>query len=243
MTPASLKLAIMQPYLFPYIGYFQLLHAVDRFVFYDDVHYIKGGWINRNRMLLGGRASYFSIPLAHASSHTLICETRIDRRQYDHAWGKLRKRFDQEYRRAPYFAPIRALIESVFAPHADTIAELAMRSVRATAQLLGLEAGREAVRSSERYADRTRTGQDRILDICRHERATQYVNLPGGRALYRPEEFRSRGVELRFVDSAELRYEQSGGEFVPMLSILDVLMFNGPHDTNRLIRRYRLSGA
>jgi len=238
-----MKLAIMQPYLFPYIGYFQLMHAVDRFIYYDDVHYIKGGWINRNRILVNGRAAFFSVPLNHASSHSLINDTHIDLEQSGHAWNKLRKTLSQEYARAPFFTPIFALIESVFTTRADTIADLAIRSIQATATLLGLDLAAESYRSSERHTHRELKGSARVLDICAREGATQYVNLPGGRELYAAQAFQSQGIELRFIEAETPRYTQFGAEFVPALSILDVLMFNGAEATRRLVERYELSVA
>ena len=72
-----MKLAIMQPYLFPYLGYFQLIAAVDKFVFYDDVNFIKNGWINRNRLLISGKVNYITIPLSGASSFLKINQVLV----------------------------------------------------------------------------------------------------------------------------------------------------------------------
>src|SRR5215510_14607749 len=127
----------MQPYLFPYIGYFQLIHAADRFVVYDDVAYIKQGWINRNRILINGDASFFSVPIKHASSFTSIRDTLIDDDRQHARWvEKVLKSFDNAYRRAPEFARIFPIVENVFSRETTRIADLAVASIKAIAAAL-----------------------------------------------------------------------------------------------------------
>src|SRR5688572_18113469 len=96
-----MKLAIMQPYFFPYLGYFQLIYASDKFVFYDDVNYIKSGWINRNRLLLNGEAKYFTVPLSGASSYSKI--SRVGINQQNPKWrSNMIDTFRMAYRHAEY---------------------------------------------------------------------------------------------------------------------------------------------
>jgi hypothetical protein len=218
-------LAIMQPYLFPYIGYFQLLAAVDRFVIYDDVTFIKQGWINRNRMLINGEPAFFTVPLAHRSSAVAIRDTRISDSPQHREWPeKLMKSFDSAYGRAPEFAPTRPLIERVLARATPRIADLALDSIRAVAERLEIRT--PIVATSTAYGNAHLQGQDRVLAICKAERASRYVNLAGGRALYSRERFQAEGVELRFIEPRPIEYRQFGAPFVPSLSIVDVLMFN-----------------
>lgn len=219
-----LRLAVMQPYLFPYLGYFRLAASVDRFVFYDDVAYIRGGWINRNRWLVDGRPTWFTVPLRDASSFRPIRETWIDRRG---PWQrKLMVTLRQHYGRAPHFGTVAPMIESVLATPAESIGELARASVKACAGLMGLEV--DFVDSSATYGNAARRGQDRVLDICRLEGAGVYVNLPSGRALYDPAAFAAQGVELRFVVPLHWSYPQGRAPFVPDLSVIDGLMHAGP---------------
>ena len=77
-----MKLAIMQPYIFPYLGYFQLLNSVDHFVFYDDVNFIKGGWVNRNQLLINNQNKFFTVPLKKIISFTPINEVEIHKKLY-----------------------------------------------------------------------------------------------------------------------------------------------------------------
>lgn len=215
----------MQPYLFPYIGYFQLLAAVDRFVVYDDVTFIKQGWINRNRMLINGDASFFTVPIAHKSSAVAIRQTTISEAADHRRWvEKLLKSFDNAYRRAPEFAATFPILERVLTKATSSVAALALDSITAVAERLDI--GTEIVTTSSVYDNAHLHGEDRVLAICKAEKATRYVNVTGGRELYLRERFRSEGIELRFIESKPIEYPQFGAPFVPWLSIIDVLMFN-----------------
>ena len=225
------RLAVMQPYLFPYVGYFQLVAAVDRFVFYDDVHYIKGGWINRNRLLLSQQVSWFTFPLCDASSNRKINQAHV---QPNGTWRrKLLASVRQSYGRAPFFEPAFALLAEIVASGETSLSVLARQSVVSVARYLGL--GTEFVVSTGRYGNEALRGAERVLDICRQEGATEYHNLPGGTALYSDEAFSAAGVELRFIEPVLVEYGQLDQPFKPDLSILDVLMFNDRDSTLRLL--------
>ena len=220
-----MKLGIMQPYLFLYIGYFQLLHAVDRFVVYDDVMFIKQGWINRNRILINGKPSFFSVPVKHASSFTCICDTLIgDGRPHERWSEKLLKTFDNAYRQAPEFARVFPMIESVFARQTTRVADLARASLKVVADFLNIHTG--WIDSSTQYSNAHLHGEDRVLAICKAEGAEEYVNASGGKELYSRKRFEIEGVRLRFIEPKPIQYRQFGPPFVPWLSIIDVLMFN-----------------
>src|SRR4051812_29645847 len=176
----------MQPYLFPYLGYFQLMRAVDRFVVYDDVAFIKQGWINRNRILVNGQPSYFTVPIRHASSFAPIHDTLIDGQGQHMRWiEKTLKTIDNAYRRAPQFGLVFPLVEGVLMKPTNRVAELAVASLRAVAELLEMPV--QWVESSAQYANAHLKGEDRVLAICHAEGATDYVNAAGGRELYRRE--------------------------------------------------------
>jgi hypothetical protein len=222
-----MRLAIMQPYLFPYIGYFQLMAAVDRFVVYDDVAFIKGGWINRNCLRQGGQRQLFTLPLKGASPNRRIADTRIDLPQLPHWLAGFRRTLAQNYGRAPHFERVQALVDDVFEPPWPTsIATLNLRALRCVAGYLGIDT--DIVDSSAGYGNRDLSGQDRVIDICRREGARTYANAIGGRELYDAAAFARHGVALRFLKTGDLRYAQGRGAFVPSLSILDVLMHCDP---------------
>jgi len=215
-----MKLAIMQPYLFPYIGYFQLISSADKFVFYDDVNFIKNGWINRNRIIVSGSAKYITVPLRDASSFL-----KINRVHFIDDSKKILKTIEQSYKKAPYFDQIWPIVVSSFQYRTDLISELAIQSIRAVCAYLGID--KEFEISSEKYS-RTQdlTGPRRIIEICRINSATDYNNPIGGVNLYNKDEFRQSGIELHFIKRKEIVYKQSIQGFIPDLSIIDVLMFN-----------------
>lgn len=222
-----MKLAIMQPYFFPYLGYFQLLAAVDRFVFLDDVHYTPRTWINRNRLLRQGQAVYCTVPVRGGSQNKRICDVGLAEEGESPRWRrKLLAGLQQDYRAAPQFEPVYALVASVLNAPAAGIAELARHSVQAVVAYLG--GTTQVLPSSAIYGNQALSGQARILDICRREGAATYINAPGGRALYQPEAFKQAGVQLCFLQPSLPAYPQFQQAFVAGLSIIDVLMFNPP---------------
>lgn len=224
-------IAIMQPYFLPYIGYFQLMAAVDRFVVFDDVHYINRGWINRNRMLLDGSAHTFTAPLQGASQNRLICEIEL---VGGHIWrDKLLSTIRQAYGKAPCYAPVSPVIERLVNYPTIRLADFLLNSLREIVAYLALEV--EIVSTSSFYNNSHLKGQERILDICRLERADRYINPIGGVDLYDRGSFMEQGTELRFLQSRPISYPQGRNEFVPWLSILDVLMFNAPAAVRQLL--------
>ncbi|HZW12299.1 MAG TPA: WbqC family protein [Noviherbaspirillum sp.] len=217
-----MKLAIMQPYLFPYLGYFQLVAAVDKFVFLDDVNFRKRGWINRNRFFLGGDARYITVPLENASQFKKINEVLI---QKSDAWRwRTAESMRHSYSKAPHYRVINELFSEVMFSDETHISAVAKRSVTAVAKYLDLKT--EFVASSSSYDNGGLNGAERILDICRRERASQYFNLPGGRELYDTSSFESNGMSLHFIEPTLNAYRQVSEQFHSGLSIIDVLMFN-----------------
>lgn len=214
----------MQPYFFPYIGYFQLMHAVDKFVFYDDVNFIKSGWINRNRLYLAGSVRYITVPLDGASSFKKICDTRV--KPTDEWAAKMLSTVAQYYSKAPFYNSVRDLLERVLTSHGGSLARLAKHSVTTTAEYLGLST--TFVLSSTIYGNQDKKSTERVLDICRIEKANEYWNLPGGQSLYNADLFAQHGIDLNFVNVIINSYKQGTPEFNPGLSIIDVLMYNDP---------------
>jgi hypothetical protein len=231
-----MTLAIMQPYFLPYIGYMQLMSAVDTFVLYDDVAFINRGWINRNRLLINGQEHLFTVPLRDASQNKRINEVHL---ADDPKWrSKLLKTIEQGYRKAPQFATVMPLAETLINVPTDSIAELVHQSLVSLNAYLGLTT--RLVPSSSIYNNVELKAQERILDICRQENATRYINPIGGMELYDKETFTQAGMTLNFIRSVRAEYPQFKNEFVPWLSILDVLMFNDKDATLALLKTYEL---
>jgi hypothetical protein len=213
--------AAMQPYFFPYIGYFQMVDAVDRFVFLDDVQYIDRGWSNRNRILGQGAAQMITFPVRKASRDLLYRE-----REYciEEAERSVLKPIRYNYGRAPNFGAVMPLIESIMAFPSPNVAEFNANLIETIARYLRIDT--QFVASSALDVDPALRGQSRILAICKAQGADLYVNASGGVELYDRAGFEAEGIELRFI-AADLRpYRQLGHEPLVGLSIIDVLMFN-----------------
>lgn len=231
-----MKIAIMQPYFFPYLGYFQLIQAVDFFVFYNDVNFIKKGWIHRNRILLNGKDFLFTIPCIDASQNRRICDTQV---AFDEKEKKrLLNTITQSYRKAPFFDPVFSLVERVVSTESKYLDILAIASVEEVLKYLGV--ARTIVVSSTRYKNQHLKRADRLIDICATEGFTEYVNALGGKEIYDKAYFESRGVSLAFLRPSLNAYRQFENDFVPGLSILDVIMFNAVDDVKRLLNQYSI---
>lgn len=236
-TRSSMRLAIMQPYLFPYIGYFQLIHAVDRFVVYDDVNFIKQGWVNRNRILIGNEPHLFTMPLIDAGSFTPINAIALGA-GYANWRPKFLKTLTQVYRKAPHFEQAMHVVEQALHPERKHLSELLVASLRAVMDHVGIST--ELVSTSANYKNNDLAGQERVLDICRQEGASDYVNPIGGVELYSKAAFAERGIRLWFLRSALNAYPQFGTTFHPGLSIVDVMMFVQASDLKRMMADHTL---
>ena len=216
-----MKLAIMQPYFFPYIGYFQLIGAVDQFILYDNIKYTKKGWINRNRILQNGRDAIFSLPLKSDSDYLDVCKREVS---IDFNPSKLLNQLYGAYQRAPYFEQSFPLLEKIVQYNNLNLFQFLHHSIVKTCQYLGITTVIKV--SSSNDIDHNLQNQDKVLALCEVVGADTYVNAIGGMELYSKEKFRQRKIELQFINSCPFEYKQFGASFVPSLSIIDVMMFN-----------------
>lgn len=216
-----MKVAIMQPYFLPYIGYFQLMASADVFVIYDNIKYTKKGWINRNRMLLNGKDSVFSLPLMKGADSLNIAERAISP---DFNKIKLLNQFHGTYSKAPYFKEVFPLIEDIIRYEDDNLFSYLHYSVCKIASLLNIKT--KIIISSSVSDNENLKGQDKVLSICKALSASHYINAIGGKELYSESDFAREGIRLSFIQSHLEEYRQFSTTFVPWLSIADVLMFN-----------------
>lgn len=226
----------MQPYFFPYLGYFQLINATDTFVFLDDVNYITGGWINRNKILIQGVEKYITIPCRKASQNKLILEVEHklngENREY------LLRKVQMAYKGAPFFEKIFPIFKEVMYSDLKYISDLALMSIRNVLRYLKID--RTLKVSSKTFDKRKLKADQRILDICKTVNATTYINMEGGKHLYSKPFFRKHGVDLQFLKPVLPHYNQYNHDFVGGLSILDVLMFNSADDVRKMLNEYSL---
>lgn len=223
----------MQPYFLPYIGYWQLIKAVDKYVIYDDVNYIKGGWINRNNFLINGEKKLFTIILNDASPNKLINEITIK-----DDFRKFLKMVQLNYSKSPYYKSVMPLVESVCCQQEKRLALFLFNSIKKILEYLDIHT--ELIFSSSLLKDDNLRGKERVINICKICSADTYINAIGGQQLYNPSEFLSNGINLKFLESQRISYQQIGGNFISDLSILDVLMFNSKDKINELLDSFIL---
>ena len=228
-----MTLGIMQPYFMPYIGYWQLMAAVDTYVVYDDVNYIKGGWVARNNILMDGKPHMFTITLNGASPNKLFNEITI--RDDFH---KFRKMLHSCYARAPYFAEVMPEMDKIFAYENRNLGKFLFHSFQVVLDYLDIDT--RLILSSELEKDNTLHGGEKVKHICHLLGADTYINAIGGQHLYDKDDFRQAGIALRFLQTNDISYSQWHYPFVANLSIIDVLMYNGKEGTRNLLKEYTL---
>lgn len=236
-----MTIAVMQPYIFPYLGYYQLVHAVDKFIFFNDVNFINKGWINRNQILQQNEPYRFTVPLIKASQNRMINE--IELADYD-KWRKdFLKQIEFNYKKAPQFVDFFGRLQDfLFSREYNLISDLAADSIKMVSDLLQIEVQFDYSGNLNYRDETTDNGQEKILNICAMLGADQYINPKNGTGLYNPELFESKNIKLNFICMDDINYQQFQVEkFVPYLSIIDVLMFNDLEKVNYFLNRYTLN--
>lgn len=231
-----MKLGINQPYFFPYIGYLQLINAVDTFVVYDDVNYIKQGWITRNYILVNGKKHLIILQLKGASSFKQINQIKVGNNRH-----KLIKTMFHSYTKAPYFNEVFPVIENSLKFGDDNLAGFITNSLQEIADYLDIKT--KIIMSSnikEIKKNSHLKGLDKGLNICNVLNADVYINAIGGKELYSKEEFKKYFIALYFIKTKNITYRQFNNEFTPNLSIIDVLMFNSKDTVKKLLNEYEL---
>jgi hypothetical protein len=230
------SIAIMQPYFFPYMGYFQLIAASDIFVLHDDVQYIKGGWVNRNRILLNGASRMITLPV-QKDDYVLPINARcyVDDKQ---ARKYIINLIKQVYAKAPCYAQVFPMLDEILMFEDRNVARFNENLIRCIADFIGLSC--KIITSSGMEKNDSLAGESRVLDICKRLGATDYINPQGGQSLYNTATFRNAGIDLRFHVMRPLPYKQRTAEFVPYLSIIDVLMENGATEIKHHLNSFDL---
>lgn len=225
------KIAIMQPYLFPHIGYWQLIDAVDTFIIYDDVNFISRGYINRNYILVNNQPQRFTLELIKASQNKLINEINIGNNRH-----KILKTLEMAYKKAYNFYAIFPIIYDILNKKERNLAKLIAFSIRKLSAYLDLDTS--FICSSNIEKNISLKGQDKIINICKKFNAKVYINPAGGTTLYDKRKFAKENIRLEFLQPKTVQYKQFNNKFVPNLSIVDVLMFNTKEDVKKILKRY-----
>ena len=228
-----MNLAVMQPYLFPYIGYWQLIDAVDIFVIYDDVNFIKQGYINRNNILQKQKSHLFTLELIGASPNKKINDIKIGGNS-----NKLLRTIKQNYSKAPFYKDVSPVLEDILNNEEKELSKFLGFSLVKIAKYLNIDT--KFLYSSDIKNDKTFKAQDRLIEMSRILNATGYINSIGGIELYDKEVFSQNDINLSFLKSHEISYKQFNNEFVPNLSIVDILMFNSKDNIKNMLTQCEL---
>ncbi len=231
-----MKLTVMQPYFFPYLGYWQMLNAVDKFVLFDNVNFIVRGYINRNSILLNNNAHKFSIPIEKASQNKLIKETKLNFSRNNKE--VFLKTITLAYKKAPFYPNCYPIIENIILNDEDDLTQYIKYSFDKTNEYLGITT--ELLLSSRIPTDKSLKGKDKIISICKKLDTTQYINAIGGQELYSKEDFDKNGIQLNFIKMNDIKYKQFNDKFVPNLSIIDIMMFNSLEEIRKMLDEYTL---
>jgi hypothetical protein len=233
-----MRIGIMQPYFFPYIGYFQLIHAVDEFVIYDNIEYTKKGWINRNRILVNGSDSYITLPLKKDSDHLHVKD-----RSLAEAWPTHRRKILNmvrgAYCKAPYFDSVYPAVERAMPESESNLFGCLLVSLQTIRDYLGIETPL-VISSTIPIDHHILKAEQKVLAICKARGASEYVNPIGGTGLYDTGQFGRENIQLHFLQSNDITYRQYTDTFVPSLSILDVLMFSSIDTVRTMLDSYSL---
>jgi len=222
-----------QPYLFPYLGYWQLINLSDVYVISDSMQYIKKGYINRNSVLVAGKKHLFTLEAVGVKENSLINEVKVGNNS-----KKIIKTIFHAYKKAPYFNEVYPLIEDILLYEEKNLARYIGNSIKEISQYLGIDT--RFIYLSELQGETKLKAQARTIDICKRVDATKYINAIGGQGLYNREDFAKEDIELKFLEMENIEYKQFNNEFVPYLSIIDVLMFNSVDKVKEMLKKYRL---
>jgi len=231
-----MKIAIMQPYLFPYIGYFQLINAVDKFIVHDDVKWIKGGWINRNRIFLNNKEELITLSVKKRGNYDNINQFEVLHEQNNQK--KFLNKVRAAYIKSPYFSPVFPILEKIILNDESNLTRYILFSLEQINTYLQI--GTEIFLSSEIKKNNELKAQARVIDICKAMNANGYINPIGGVSLYNKDTFKQNGINLCFLNTKNIQYKQCENKFIPGLSIIDVMMFNDKEEIIRMLDSYEL---
>ena len=232
-----MKLGIMQPYFFPYIGYFQLIHATERFVFFDTPQYERRGWMNRNRIInLKEGSTYITVPIIKAPQQTALIDITIN--NADNWREKILLQLEIYKKRAPYYTQTTDFVQRVLSKAGDSLAELDIISIIESCKYIGLDINWDVFSKMELGIDGKCAPDEWALEICKALNATEYINAPGGESFFDRRKYELAGIDLKFIQPELKPYVQRIGRFEPGLSIIDVMMYNSPEEIMQLIKNY-----
>ena len=224
-----MKVAIMQPYFLPYIGYWQLIHAVDKFVILDDVQYITKGWVNRNKIIVNGKENWITIPLKNANRNRMINEIEICDKSL---WlPKFERSIKYNFKNSIFFKEIYELIDCILNNEENNLSKFLLNSISSICNYLGIKT--DILVSSSCSPKRELKGESRIIEICKNIGANTYINPPGGKNLYNNSSFSEEGIDLHFLE------QKKNEEY--LCSIAQILFRKNKQDIKSELYKFKLN--
>jgi hypothetical protein len=233
----SKKIAIMQPYFFPYIGYFQLINAVDEFIIYDNIKYTKKGWINRNRILSNGKDSLITLPIKKDSDFLDVVDRELPE-NWERERTNIINQIVNSYRKSPHFDTAFDIIEKSMLCSKTNLFEFIHYGLLQINDYIGIKT--KIIKSSDVPIDHSLKSKDKVIEICKNRNASVYINPIGGTGLYQKEEFKNSNIDLYFIKSNPILYSQFSDNFIPWLSIIDIIMFNSKDEIQNHLKDFSL---
>lgn len=232
-----MRVAIMQPYFFPYIGYFQLINSVDKFIIYDNIEYTKKGWINRNKILVNGKDQLITLPIKKDSDYLTVVQRKLSD-SWEKDKNKMLNIIKSSYSKSPHFEKVFCLISECLNNSENNLFKFIYDSIIIINRYLEIKT--KIIISSTLDLDHGLKSQDKVLSICKSQNAKTYINSIGGVKLYDKEIFKKNGIDLNFIKTELIEYRQFNDKFIPWLSIIDILMFNSKEEIKRYLKSYTL---
>jgi hypothetical protein len=235
-----MKLAVMQPYFLPYLGYFQLIHSAEHFMFFDDVQYIKKSWMSRNRLLnIPKNEPFYTRPeLIRPKYKAWLPTVRLEPNE---KWKKTLIAQLKGYKnKASFYDETLQLIEKILDDKYKYLANLNIKSIIKIAYWLGINIKFDRYSDYDFWFDEKPEKGDWGREVAISIEASHYINAPGGESFILPEKFEANGIKLGFLQPKLMTYDQKTSEFIPNLSIIDVLMFNGKEKTAKMLKNYKI---
>jgi len=229
-----MKLGIMQPYFFPYLGYYALLKYVDKWIVFDTVQFIRHGWIERNRILKPTEGwQYISVPLEKHSRDTLIKDIKIKNTE---DWkNKIIRQLDHYKKKAPYYNQVINFLQNIFSYNTDSISLLNSYLLNKTCDYIGINFNYEIFSELNITIGSINDPGDWAFEISKAVGADCYINPPGGIELFDKKKFNNAMIDLNFLKINITEYNQSRKTFEPGLSIIDAMMFNSPSEISKML--------
>lgn len=231
-------LGIMQPYFFPYLGYFDLINCSDQWVVFDTAQYIRHGWVNRNRILHPKESwQYIIVPTKKSSREEKISNILINA---ETDWKRKILGQLQHYKKtARYFKETIGLVEECISIAETNLSRLNTAILAKVCAHLGIPFNFEFFSEMALELGPVDGPGDWALRISQALGASEYVNPPGGRQIFDPQKFQELGIKLTIREIPPLEYSCRKYEFIPGLSIIDVLMWNSPEQIKDFLDRQK----